>query len=225
MRLRRKKQLDQRLDACGKYIAAREENFYDLPAEQRNFTLNLRQLFGNDNPVVLEIGCGKGGFAIKCAAQFEKYNFLAVEKLSNVIVAGAEQAAAKHIANLRFLNCSAENLRCYLAEHSVCAIALNFSCPFPKKTYANRRLTNAKFLKLYAELLTEGGKVWQKTDDRDFFLYSLEQYRSCGYTVEMQTEDLHSLDCPNVTTEYEEKFSALGKRIFACVASPFKTGK
>ena len=87
MRLRRKKQLDQRLDACGKYIAAREENFYDLPAEQRSFTLNLRQLFGNDNPVVLEIGCGKGGFAIKCAAQFEKYNFLAVEKLSNVIVA------------------------------------------------------------------------------------------------------------------------------------------
>ena len=224
MRMRHKKHLEERLDACARVFVGRESaNFYRTPVESRNFVVELQKIFGNNNPVVLEIGCGKGSFAVKSAKLHPELNYVAVEKLSNVIVVGCEQAQSENIKNLRFLNCSAENLLHFLPQHSISEIILNFSCPFPKKSYVNRRLTYSAFLEKYKLLLKTGGIIRQKTDDVEFFRFSLEQYEKCGFEVKDVTYDLHTdvnnaAYPANVTTEYEEKFLQLGKKICACTA-------
>lgn len=220
MRMRYKKHLPERLEKVSEIFLAREsETFYNTPINQRHFVVDVEKVFGNGNPIVLEIGCGKGAFAIKYAKQHPNTNIIAVEKLSNVIVAGCEQAQKEQLQNLRFLNCGAENLLFFLPHHCVDEIILNFSCPFPKKGYANRRLTYKTFLEKYLLLLKEGGVIHQKTDDVSFFEFSLEQYEQCGFAVQNITYDLHAeKDRENITTEYEEKFVALGKKICACDA-------
>lgn len=217
MRMRYKKHLPDRLEKCSKFFLAREsEDFYNTPVDQRNFVADTRHAFGNGNPVILEIGCGKGLYAITCAKLHPENNYVAVEKLSNVIVAGAERAQAENIGNLLFLNCSAENLLYFLPRHCANEIVLNFSCPFPKKGYTNRRLTYKTFLQKYKLLLKPGGIIRQKTDDVQFFEFSLDQYAQSGFEVVSVTYDLHGQDCDNVMTEYEEKFVAQGKKICAC---------
>jgi len=216
--MRHKKHLDERLQNCSDVLIAREsEDFYRIPQEQRNFVVDLAKVFGNDHTTILEIGCGKGGWATENAKLHPEYNYVAVEKLSNVIVVACEQAQQQHLTNLKFINCAAENLLYFLPQNSIGEIALNFSCPFPKKTYANRRLTYTAFLEKYKRLLTDGGVIRQKTDDKDFFEFSLEQYAECGFVVKELTYDLHTSGTENVPTEYEQKFVALGKKICACV--------
>lgn len=218
MRMRHKKHLNERLQNCADVLIAREsDDFYRIPPEKRNFVVNLAEIFGNDHRTILEIGCGKGGWATENAKLHPEYNYVAVEKLSNVIVVACEQAQENNMPNLKFINCAAENLLCFLPKNSIDEIVLNFSCPFPKKTYANRRLTYTAFLGKYKQLLTKGGVIRQKTDDADFFEYSLEQYASCGFTVKKLTYDLLASDIENVPTEYEQKFVAMGKKICACV--------
>ena len=220
MRMRYKKHLPERLNNVAEMFLAREsEEFYNTPIDERNFTVDIAAAFGNTNPIVLEIGCGKGAYAVKCAKMHPNVNYVAVEKLSNVIVAGCEQAQKEKLPNLLFLNCGAENLLYFLPQNSVSEIVLNFSCPFPKKGYANRRLTYKNFLEKYRLLLKKGGVIHQKTDDKAFFEFSLEQYRECDFEVKNVTYDLHAeKNRENVTTEYEEKFLAEGKKICACDA-------
>lgn len=218
MRMRHKKHLDERLQNCTDVLIAREnENFYRIAPEKRNFVVDLAEVFGNDHPTTLEIGCGKGGWATENAKLHPERNFVAVEKLSNVIVVACEQALEQNLPNLKFINCAAENLLCFLPQNSISEIVLNFSCPFPKKTYANRRLTYTAFLEKYKRLLTKDGVIRQKTDDKDFFEFSLKQYAECGFFVKELTYNLHAAATENVTTEYEQKFVALGKKICACV--------
>ncbi|MGN0595061.1 MAG: tRNA (guanine(46)-N(7))-methyltransferase TrmB, partial [Hominimerdicola sp.] len=139
MRMRRKKNLEGRLADCGDYILYmdREDKNYNFKDTKNMF--NYAEIFGNDHPVTLEIGCGKGQFAREIAKQNPDMNFLAVEKSSNVIVEAAEIAIEKNIPNLRFVRGGAEYLDCYIPEHTIENIYLNFSCPFPKKSYASHR--------------------------------------------------------------------------------------
>lgn len=220
MRMRLKKHLEERIADCGDVLLAREgDGFFRLSEEEKKQKqLNLHTVFGNDNRVCLEIGCGKGAWAIESAKLHPDTNYVALEKLSNVIVVACEQACSLALANLRFLNVRAENLDCYLPPRSVDEIALNFSCPFPKKTYANRRLTSKNFLKLYKILLKPNGIICQKTDDKDFFEWSIESYEQHGYEVFDVCYDLPSDGNGNVVTEYEAKFRALGKPIYALKA-------
>ena len=220
MRMRLKKHLEERIAECGEILLAREgDGFFKLSEEEkRRYQLNLTEIFGNDNKVCLEIGCGKGAWAIQSATLHPDVNYVALEKLSNVIVVACEQASILNLSNLRFLNIRAENLNSFLPPRSVDEIALNFSCPFPKKTYANRRLTSKYFLDLYRLLLKEDGIICQKTDDRDFFEWSIESYAANGYEVYDVCYDLPA-DAPNnIVTEYETKFRAIGKPIYALKA-------
>ncbi len=223
MRMRLKKNLDQRIDHCSSMLIAREGyEFYKLTDQQKqSLQLDLENIFGNDNPLFLELGCGKGSFAIKSAQLHPDRNYLALEKLSNVIVVGCEDAHKLALQNLRFANCRAENLRWYLPDGCAQEILLNFSCPFPKKTYANRRLTSKNYLQLYKHILTNDGIIRQKTDDLAFFEWSLDSYRQHGYEVFDVTYDLPN-DGDNVMTEYEEKFRSMGKKIYACKARPIR---
>ena len=221
--MRLKKHLDERIDACKEILLAREgDDFYKMTDEEKNFVKTPAEIFGNDNGLYLELGCGKGAYAIKYAQLHPDRNFIAVEKLSNVIVVACENALTQNIPNLRFLNCRAENMLCFLPKHSVKEIILNFSCPFPKKTYANRRLTSTNYLNLYKELLTDDGIITQKTDNCDFFEYSLESYASNGYETFDVTYDLPENACGNIVTEYEAKFREQHQKIYALKARLIK---
>lgn len=219
MRMRYKKHLEERMDAISDVLLHREvEEFYRITEEEKNFVVDPREVFGNDNPLYLELGCGKGAFAIQSAQLHPDRNYIALEKLSNVIVVACEQAQNLQLANLRFLNCRAENLLYYLPRGSVTEILLNFSCPFPKKTYANRRLTSPNYLAIYKQLLVKDGIIRQKTDDKPFFDYSVETLAANGFDVYDVDYDLPADADGNIVTEYESKFRAIGKPIYALKA-------
>lgn len=218
MRMRLKKHLDERIEKVAPTLLYREGDlFYALTADEKEaLRIDLSETFGNDRPTVLEIGCGKGGWVIKMAKLYPELNFVAVEKLSNVIVVACELAQKEGLNNVKFLNVRAENLGWYLPPNSVTQIALNFSCPFPKKTYANRRLTSRKFLELYKTLLLKDGFVSQKTDNRAFFDWSAESFTSNGFELFDVCCDLPQEQ--SVVTEYEAKFRAENKPIYALKA-------
>lgn len=217
MRMRLKKHLDERINACKDYLLAREgDGFFRLSEEEKlKSVINIKDVFKNTAPVTLELGCGKGAWALGSAKVNPNKNYIAVEKLSNVIVVACENAVEMQISNVRFLNCRVENLRYFLPAHCAEQIALNFSCPFPKKTYANRRLTSKYFLELYKYLLTDDGIITQKTDNLEFFEWSIDRLKENGYEVYDITYDLAENAENNVVTEYESKFRVQGLPIYA----------
>ncbi len=212
MRLRKKKNLDTRLAQCQSILLASNNgcNYHELVGKH-NY-IDYTTVFDNNNAVVLELGCGRGKFATTWAKQNPNTNIIAVEKLSNVIVEACEHTLELCLDNIAYINCGAELLAYYIPPHSVSAIYLNFSCPFPKATYANRRLTYIRMLELYRTLLTSDGCIYQKTDNTPFFEYSLEQYTLANMTVAEQTNDLYNSPyiVGNIPTEYETKFVSLG---------------
>lgn len=216
MRMRRKSRLDERITECGEHLLITEGcDFYKKPEQEKYDIIDLKKVFGNDNPVMLEIGCGKGGFAFKIAEKYPEINFIAVEKISNVIIEACEKADREKPKNLRFMNVAAENLLYYLGEHSISVIFLNFSCPYPKYTYRNRRLTYFRYLDIYKKLLIKGGEIRFKTDNRDFFEFSLQSLSENGFILKNISLDLHAGDLTdNIETEYEKMFVAEGKPIY-----------
>lgn len=215
MRMRRKKNLDARLEACGDRIIYMDRDVKNFQDKSAKTLLDYEALFGNANPVILEIGCGKGQFAIEFARQNPEVNILAVEKSSNVIVDAAQSAIDAGVDNLIFLRGNAEYLDCFIPEHSIGLIYLNFSCPFPKNTYASHRLTHKGFLEIYKKLLKDGGEIHQKTDNMHFFEFSVEQFTQNGFALKNVSLDLHNSDFEgNIMTEYETRFSQMGMPIY-----------
>lgn len=218
MRMRRKKNLDERLATCEstgilKIIWCEERNFEESIKDKQYF--DFGEMFGNSNPVYLEIGCGKGQFAIEHAKAHPDINILAIEKTSNVIVDAAEKAISENLPNLTLLRCEAEYLEKFIPPHSISRIYLNFSCPFPKKSYAHHRLTHQRFLKIYKELLMPGAEIQQKTDNQGLFEFSINQLSDFGFTLKNVTLDLHKSGLEgNIMTEYETKFHEMGLPIY-----------
>ena len=217
MRMRKKKNLDERLAAVRNYLVdiGETKGGYDgLPFEANQ--LDLPALFGNDHPVELEIGCGKGQFAAELAKRHPERNILAVEVNPNVIVLACEKAKNAGLQNLRFLKIGAEKLGVLLPQESVERIYLNFSCPFPKKRQAKRRLTHDSFLHIYEMILVPAGEIHQKTDNRILFESSLCAFSRCRFELTEVTLDLHENEPEdNIMTEYETRFVSLGQPIYA----------
>ena len=214
MRMRKKKHLDERLEACAPVCLGW---IPDGVHTERNFagTLNASEVFGNDNPLHLEIGCGKGKFANTIAKREPDINFIAVEQTANVVVSAMEQTLAGELPNLRYLCGKAEYLPKVVPPGSVERIYLNFSCPFPKAKYAKHRLTHKRFLDIYKELLTDGGVIVLKTDNAAFYEFSLNSLADNGFRLCNMTLDLHnSAVTGNIITEYESRFLAQGLPIY-----------
>lgn len=216
MRMRHKKHLEERLDAVSEYlITLRNDslNFNDAGTEKH--LLDLKELFGNDNPVYLEVGCGKGQFGCVFAQQNPDVNIICVEKVKDVICLACEKAKDMELTNIKFLDCAAEYLPSYLPEKTFEAIYLNFSCPYPKKSYASHRLTSKRFLSIYKKLLKDGAPICQKTDNMHFFEYSIESFTHNGFELSNISLDLHNSDFEgNIETEYEKRFSSQGYPIY-----------
>lgn len=215
MRMRKKKNLEARLEEVKEYILSTDCDEKDFEKDVPKTLFNYEELFGNSNPVRLEIGCGKGQFVCEMAKRNPDVNFIAVEKVKNVIVAACEKAKEEGLTNVKFIAGCAEYLPRFIPENSVELIYLNFSCPFPKAKYARHRLTHRFFLEIYRKLLTETGEIHQKTDNMHFFEFSLEEYSAAKYTIKNLSLDLHNSGFEgNIVTEYEKRFSDLGQPIY-----------
>lgn len=216
MRMRRKKNLDERIEACREvmlYMQCQNEHANDPLSEE--FFADSKKTFGNDNPLFLEIGCGKGGFAIEFARQNPDINLIAVEKTPNVLITGMEEQMRLKLPNLKFCLGQAEYLEHLFHDGTIDRIFLNFSCPFPKKSYAIHRLTHARFLEIYSKVMKKNAEIHQKTDNMHFFEFSLEQFSNNGFPLKNISLDLHNSGFEgNIMTEYEKRFTDLGQPIY-----------
>lgn len=216
MRMRRKKNLEERLAAVSDYLF--QSNFEDRnfnTAKDKKEYIDFDGWFGSNKPLYLEIGCGKGKFACEYAAQNPDINLIAVEKSGNVIVEACEKAQEMGLTNLKFIKCGAEYLEKYIKAQSIERIFLNFSCPFPKAAYATHRLTHLRFLEIYKRIMTTDAEIHQKTDNMHFFEFSLEHLSHSGFALKNVSLDLHNSDFEgNIETEYEHRFVSLGQPIY-----------
>lgn len=215
MRMRKKRNFEARMEACSDLLLAKGANgILNMKEAAENYRalLDFSSIFGNGKPIALEIGCGKGGFIIELAKREQAYNYLALERMSNVILTPMEEVKKQQIDNIRFLNIRAECLPCYIPEGSLDTIYLNFSTPLPKLGYATQRLTHRTFLEKYKKFLKPNGRILQKTDDLDFFEFSMQEFKDCGFALENVTYNLHENGNPawNIVTEYEQKWVERG---------------
>lgn len=178
------------------------------------------EVFGNDHPIHIEVGMGKGQFIIEMAKRNPEINYIGIEKYSSVLVRAVEKLEDFEQNNLRLIRMDAENIEEVFDKDEVDRIYLNFSDPWPKDRHAKRRLTSTRFLERYNNILTPEGRVMFKTDNKDLFDFSLEQVEEAGWILENHTYDLHHSEYneENVMTEYEEKFSAKGNPICRLVS-------
>lgn len=174
------------------------------------------ELFGNTNPVYVEVGMGKGQFLHTLASLHPENNYVGIEKYSSVLLRAIQKMEEDELPNLKLLRMEAEEIALVFGKGEAAGIYLNFSDPWPKDRHAKRRLPSAEFLARYDEIVAAGGKIEFKTDNRALFDFALEELERSVWKAELVTYDLHADEAlmqGNVMTEYEEKFSAEGNPI------------
>ena len=175
------------------------------------------EIFGNDNPLYIEVGMGKGQFIMELAKRHPENNYVGIEKYSSVLLRALEKMDREEtpLPNLVFIRMDAENIEKVFAEGEVDGIYLNFSDPWPKKRHTNRRLTSPVFLEKYDTIFKNDKKIIMKTDNRHLFEYSVKSFTDYGYKIENLCLDLYAEDTSlNIPTEYEEKFVAKNMKIY-----------
>lgn len=184
--------------------------------EPQRYRGRWAELFGNPNPIFIEVGMGKGQFLYTLAARNPANNYVGIEKYSSVLLRAIQKMEAEELPNLKLLRMEAEELTAVFGKGEAAGIYLNFSDPWPKDRHAKRRLPSAEFLARYDEIAAEGARIEFKTDNRALFDFALEQLPRSAWKADVITYDLHAdetLMQGNVMTEYEEKFSAAGNPI------------
>lgn len=172
------------------------------------------EYFGNQNPIYIEIGCGKGGFLRKNAETYPNINFVGIERQMSVVAVAARRTE-EELPNLAFVLTDAKNLSELFAVGEFQRLYLNFSDPWPKKRTYKRRLTYRGYLQSYREAFGEKGEIFFKTDNRGLFEFSLNEFCADNWKLSNISLDLHNSDYEgNIMTEYEEKFSAQGMPIY-----------
>ena len=186
-----------------------EETLKDMPGKWHD-------LFGNQNPIFVEIGMGKGKFIHTMAKAHPEVNFIGIEKYSTVLLRAVQKMEMEELPNLKFLRMDAEEIAEVFGKGEVARIYLNFSDPWPKDRHAKRRLPSREFLARYDHILAKEGWIEFKTDNRALFDFAVEELEPAGWRAKVLTYDLHKDEAlmeGNVMTEYEEKFSAMGNPI------------
>ncbi|MDD6401270.1 MAG: tRNA (guanosine(46)-N7)-methyltransferase TrmB [Lachnospiraceae bacterium] len=203
--------------AASEYVAFDEDNM-----DPDQLKGKWKEKFGNNNPIRIEIGMGKGQFIMEMARRNPEINFVGIEKFSSVLVRGIEKQQVEQLPNLLFVRMDAENIEKVFDKNEVDYIFLNFSDPWPKDRHAKRRLTSVNFLNRYINILSETGGVTFKTDNRPLFDFSLEQVEEADWILDNYTFDLHHSEYVegNIMTEYEKKFSEMGNPICRLVCHP-----
>ena len=154
-----------------------------------------QEKFGNTNPIVLELACGKGEYTVALAQKYPDKNFIGIDIKGNRIWSGAKKALDSNLYNIYFLRTRIELLQCFFAPGEVSEIWITFPDPFLKKSRINNRLTAHRFLDIYKHVLNESGKLHLKTDDATLYKFTLKSIQShAAYKLEITEEDIYSLD-------------------------------
>lgn len=175
------------------------------------------EIFGNGNPVYIEIGMGKGRFIHTMAREHPGINYVGIEKYSSVLLRAIQKMEEETLPNLKFIRMDAEDIHKVFGRGEVDRIYLNFSDPWPKDRHTKRRLPSRQFLARYDLILKKDGRMEFKTDNRELFDFAVGELEPAGWKAEVVTYDLHGdeeLMQGNVMTEYEEKFSSMGNPIY-----------
>jgi tRNA (guanine-N7-)-methyltransferase len=191
-----------------------------VPLNGEEYKGKWSAFFGNDNPLHVELGTGKGRFVTTLAEQNPEFNYIGIELREEVLISAVKKAQDKQLKNIAFLWININDLANYFGEAEVNQFYLNFSDPWPKKRHAARRLTDSSFLMKYEEMLNPAGTIALKTDNEGLFEYSLNQFAGRLFLLHDITFNLHESPYAegNVMTEYEAKFVEKGMKIFRCVA-------
>ena len=209
MRMRKKKNLGPRMERCGQLWIREPEQYKG----------NWRSLLTPGCQLRLELGCGKGRFTCESAALEPDVLFVAVERVPDAMVIAMERAVEMGLNNVFFLDEDAARIPELFEPGEVERIYINFCDPWPGQKHAKRRLTSEGFLRLYRQVLRDGGALHFKTDNRDLFEWSLFQFPKAGYELSQVTRNLHGEGVQGVMTDYEEKFHNLGTPINRCVGT------
>ena len=209
MRMRKKKNLAPRMEACGALLVTDPAAERGRWRERRPGAVKLR----------LELGCGKGRFTAETAAAHSEDLYVAIERVPDAMVIAMERCRAMGLTNVFFIDGDAAALERYFAPGEVDLIYINFCDPWPSVKHSRRRLTHEGFLRGYRKVLREGGQIHFKTDNRDLFEWSLFQFPKAGFALSEVTRNLHGGGVQGVMTDYEEKFHALGTPINRCVGT------
>lgn len=207
MRLRNKPWAKDRLESYPQYVVSNPESYKG----------NWTEVFGNDQPIHIEIGTGKGRFITEMAKANPHINYIGIEVYKSVIVIALDRLIEEDLPNLRLMNVNAVELQNYFAKGDVDQVYLNFSDPWPKTRHEKRRLTYKTFLSIYENILVDNGEIHFKTDNQGLFEFSLRSFSEYGMLLKYVSLDLHNSSYEgNIMTEYEEKFSSKGFRIYRC---------
>ena len=215
MRMRKKPNLDVRMDNCAELMIA----------EPRALRGSWRESFPDYTEIRLEIGCGKGRFTAETAKIHPDILFLAIEKVQSAMVMAMERVQKEGLQNIRFIDADAAGLGEMFSNGEISRIYLNFCDPWPKSRDAKFRLTAPAFLRSYADVLPLGGEIHFKTDNLPLFQWSEEMLEREGWTLQAVTLDLHENGTIGVLTDYEARFAADGvpiKRLEATKTSSTK---
>lgn len=202
MRLRRLKHLEDRLSVVSDLIL---KDAVQLKGKWKSF-------FGNDNPIYIEIGMGKGNFITTNAINHPSINYIGIEKSDTVTILASEKLKER-LPNLIYINSDAKSIEEYFEDGEVDKIYLNFSDPWPKSRHEKRRLTSTHFLLSFSKILKKDGEIEFKTDNLGLFEYSISKFEELGFKRLELSYDLHSEKEDVIMTEYETKFSSLGNKI------------
>ncbi len=205
MRMRKKKNVQQRIEKCGGF-------YVQNPTEYKG---KWSELFGNENPIHIEVGCGKGNFISGMAEAHPDINYIAVEVCIDVMVIAVEKANDKNVSNVKFINADARLLCDCFADGECERVYLNFSDPWPKSGHYKRRLTYKDFLLIYRRILTDDGEIHFKTDNMHLFEFSICSFAQNNFKLKNVSLDLHNSNFEgNIMTEYEQRFSEMGQPIY-----------
>jgi tRNA (guanine-N7-)-methyltransferase len=178
---------------------------------------NWASVFSEKQPLHIEIGTGKGRFITGMAKANPDINYIGIELQNSVLVTALDKLIEAELPNLKLMNVNAEDLENYFDKGEVERVYLNFSDPWPKKRHEKRRLTYDSFLRIYENILVDEGEIHFKTDNQGLFEYSLTSFSKYGLLLNYVSLDLHRSEFEgNIMTEYEEKFSNKGNRIYRC---------
>ena len=209
MRMRKKKNLQPRMDAC-------RELWITNPFAKKG---TWRELMPDAREIHVELGCGKGRFTAETAKSDPSLLYIAVEKVPDAMVVAMERCRDMGLKNVWFIDGDAALLPDMFAPGEVDRIYINFCDPWPKSNQKKRRLTHGNFLKQYRKVLKAGGQIHFKTDNDKLYEWSIEEIPQFGFELSEVTRDLHANGVVGIMTDYEAKFYELGKNINRCVAT------
>ncbi len=210
MRVRNRKGATELLEAHPQYVILN-------PADAKG---RWQEIFGNNHPIHVEVGSGKGAFVSGMAKANPDINYIGIDIQKSVLSYALDKVLATDVPNIKLLWVDGSDLTDYFEKDEIDRLYLNFSDPWPKKRHEKRRLTYQSFLATYQQILPENGEIHFKTDNRGLFEYSLVSFSQYGMKLKGVWLDLHASDFEdNVLTEYEQKFANKGQVIYRVEAA------